>query len=142
MKEKLHLNVQELIKVAESAYSGFIESRKEHDLSPYNQSISMPPSRHVYIDGENLNIVGFIFKSIENYQPHFQQVGYNLNNHRGKYNILDGLGEKCDSGYSLIDYVRLNNQNHNNIRGEYSNVVNNHDLYQKFFGNVRYRAKY
>lgn len=110
-------------KVPEHYYSESI-NKKLHKKSFFNKTLLEPPIQRLFIEGEEINIVGVLLRSIHSYRPTFIDT-YTKQKKGNKED--DGFSRKTifyetnNIGYNLVDHILLNRTTSN------IDVVQNHD---------------
>ena len=118
-------------KVPEHYYRESI-NKKEHKISFFNKTLNEHPIQLPFIEGEEINIVGVLLRSIHSYQPTFIDT-YSINEMGDKDD--DGFSRKTifyetnNIGYNLVDHIFFNRENQNSIK--HNNIIKNIHLHDE-----------
>ena len=109
------------------------KNKKDYNISEYNKSIVIPPSKILHTEGEILNISGILIKSINDFQPQFIN-NYSINNEtnvkiesHGSNNIIK-FNQNKNIGYNLVDQININQFNINYTNDK--SLLKNYTMYQ------------
>jgi len=110
-------------------YSG-AKDKKEHKISEYNKSLTIPPSRILYLKGESLKITGILLKSVHDFYPEFlNNTFYEKNDlDMEKYGVSNIIkfNQIKNIGYNLVDQINFTVNNTNNN----TNILKNYSVYE------------
>ena len=112
-------------------------------LSNYNKSISIPPNINVINKSEKLNIIGVFIKSNIDFQPNFNQIEYITYKNTDKIyrfpekfnNLIYKFPAKNDKGFTLVDHIKFNINNIQNLNRENKSINTNFSVNLDYLNN-------